>query len=107
MSDETNRGVAVEDEVIDLEEFAKAGKKPPHAKKYRIRIDKTKYIVEVREMTGRQLLELAGKKPPDQYILSQKLHGGEVKVIMLDEKVDFTERCVERFMTMAKDQTEG
>ncbi len=108
MSEEKNGGTAIDDdEVIDLEEFAKAGKKPPHAKKYRIRIDKTKYVVEVPAMTGREILVLAGKKPPDQFILSQKLHGGEVKVIGLHEKADFTQPGVERFMTMAKDQTEG
>ncbi|OAI41708.1 hypothetical protein AYO40_02570 [Planctomycetaceae bacterium SCGC AG-212-D15] len=95
------------DEVIDLEEYARSGRKPPHAKKYRIRIDKTKYEVSVPSMTGRQLLELASKTPVENYILSQKLHGGVVKPIGLDEVVDFTTHGIERFMTMAKDQTEG
>jgi hypothetical protein len=107
MSDEKTGGATVEEEVIDLEEFAKAGKKPPRAKKYRIRIDKQKYVVEVPGMTGRQILDLAGKTPVERYMLSQKLHGGQVKPIGLDEPVDFTTPGVERFMTMAKDQTEG
>jgi hypothetical protein len=95
------------DEVIDLEEFAQAGRKPPKAKKYRIRIDKTKYEVSVPSMTGRQLLQLAGKIPVERFLLSQKLHGGQVKPVGLDDVADFTAPGVERFMTLAKDQTEG
>ncbi len=94
-------------EVIDLEEYARSGRKPPKSKKYRIRIDKTKYEVSVPSMTGRQILTLAGKTPVEQYMLSQKLHGGQVKPIGYDEVVDFTAPGVERFMTLAKDQTEG
>lgn len=95
------------DEVIDLEEYARSGRKPPRAKTYRIRIDKAKYDVSVPSMTGREILTLAGKTPVERFMLSQKLHGGQVKPIGLDEAVDFTAPGVERFMTLAKDQTEG
>ena len=58
-------------------------------------------------MTGRELLTLAGKCPPDQWMISQKLCGGKVEEIGLDEKADFTTPGVERFMTLPLDQTEG
>ena len=94
-------------EIAEIEEFGKKNQKPPKAKKYQIRIDKEKYIVEVYQMTGRGLLELAKKMPTERYTISQKLHGGQVKEIGLDEITDFTTPGVERFMTLPLDQTEG
>lgn len=95
------------DEVIDIEEYAKAGRKPPRARAYRIRIDKQLYTAKVPTMTGRELLTLAGKIPVTNYMLSQKFRGGQAKRIGLDEKADFTTPGVERFMTLPLDQTEG
>lgn len=95
------------DEIIDIEEYAKNGHKPPKAKRYRIRIDKQHYIVEQSHLSGRELLILAGKQPPEKYMISQKFFGGQVKRINLDESVDFTTPGVERFMTLPLDQTEG
>lgn len=103
-------GTEAEVDEIELEAFAQKvnGKeKPPKAKKYVIRIDKVKYTVEVPSMTGRQILTLAEKTPPEQYKLTEKMHGGAAKTIGLDETVDFTEAGVERFMTLKRDQTEG
>jgi hypothetical protein len=95
------------DEIIDLEEYAKAERRPPHARRYRIRIDKQYYVVSVSSMTGRELLNLAGKTPATNYMISQKLRNGEARRIGLDEKADFTMPGVERFMTLPLDQTEG
>ncbi len=97
----------LEDALIELEEYAKQDKVPPKSKRYLIRIDKTKYEVNVTEMTGRQLLELAGKKPPENFLLSQKFRGGATKKIELVDIVDFTTPGIERFMTLPLDQTEG
>lgn len=91
---------------VDIEEYAKSDRKPPKARRYRIRIDKTHYVVEVSSMTGRELLKLAGKDPV-RFAISQKLRGGQMKRIGLDEVVDFTSPGVERFVTMPLDQTEG
>ena len=93
--------------IIDLEEYARDGKKPPRARHYRIRIDKHKYEVAAPSLTGRQLLSLADKAPPERYLLSQKFRGGEVKLVALDAPVDLAAPGVERFMTLDKDQTEG
>ncbi|RLD66390.1 MAG: hypothetical protein DRI84_04905 [Bacteroidetes bacterium] len=95
------------EEYIDIEEYAKAGKKPPKGKKYLIKIDKALYKVDVEGMTGREILELASKTPIERFQLNQKLHGGVVKKVGYDEKVDFTEHGIERFMTIPLDQTEG
>jgi hypothetical protein len=95
------------DEIVDVEEYAKAGKPVPSAKKYRIRIEKEHYTVEVPSMTGRQLLELAKKTPPNGYQIRQKLRGGEVRKIGLDEETRFDAPGVERYVTLPLDQTEG
>jgi len=58
-------------------------------------------------MTGREILTLAGKIPPESFQLRQKLKGGTVRKIGLDDNVDFTEPGVEKFMTIPLDQTEG
>ena len=98
---------AKDQEIVDVELFAKKGKKIPHSKRYRIRIDKEHYVVEVPEMIGRDLLKLAAKDPPERFALYQKLHGGQAQKIELDEMVDFRSPGVERFMTLPLDQTEG
>ena len=98
-------GVIVE-EIIDIEEYAKKAKKPPHAKGYRIRIDKEYKIVHVPRMTGREILALVGKTP-EKYLLSQKHCGGKVSPVGPDQEVDFRHHEVERFQTLALDPTEG
>jgi hypothetical protein len=97
----------MEIEIIDLEEFSKAGKTPPKGKKYRIRIDREVYVIDKECMTGRELLSLAGKNPPERFQLNQKLKGGKVVKVGLDEKVCFTTPGIEKFMTLPLDQTEG
>ena len=93
--------------IIDVEEFTQQGKKIPKCKKYRIRIDKTRFVVDVDHMLGREILELANKMPIQQYALYQKLRGGVTKRINLEDSVDFTTPGIERFVTLPLDQTEG
>lgn len=95
------------EEIIDLELYAKEGKTPPKGKKYRIRVDNQKYDTNKEELTGREILTLAGKVPVEKFQLNQKFKGGVVKKIGYDEKVDLTAKGVERFMTVPLDQTEG
>lgn len=105
MNEADNVG-AVADEIIDVEEFAKAGRVVPRERRYRIRIDREHYVVDAPCLTGREILKLAGKTPAE-FMLSQKFRGGEVKKIEPDEKVDLTRPGVERFMTLPLDPTEG
>jgi hypothetical protein len=97
-----------EDEVEVEEHGRRGGDKPlPRARRYVIRVDKTKFTVDVSHLTGRQILELAGKTPPEHYKLTQKFHGGAARTVGLDEDVDFRRPGVERFITLKRDQTEG
>lgn len=99
---------APEVDILDIEEYAKTnGGKPPKARRYKIRVDREKYTVEVPGMLGKDILILAGKTPPDRYLLNQKLRHGQVIRIEQEQFVDFTAPGVERFITLPKDQTEG
>jgi hypothetical protein len=62
-------------ELEDLEECARKGRKPRHAKAYRIVVDRTPFTVHRHSMTGREILVLVGKLP-DSWSLTEKLHGG-------------------------------
>lgn len=93
-------------QVVDIELFAKEGKKPPKNARYKIRINREKFIVDAPSMSGRELLELAGKKPPEQYFLFQKYKHDKIE-IGLEDIVDFTKPGVERFLSLPKDQTDG
>lgn len=94
-------------DIIDIEALAKAGKKPEKGKQYRIRVDREQYVVSVSQMTGREILALAGKTPVERYRLDQKLHGGQTQKIELDDVVDFTTPGIERFMTLPLDIQNG
>lgn len=95
------------DEIEDLEVCAREGRQPRCVRRYRIRIDKEHFVVPVTEMTGRQLLELAGKCDVSRWKLLQKRRGGERVEIGLDEFVNFTTPGIEKFNTLPLDQTEG
>lgn len=86
------------------------GHHPPQAphrpKLFKIQIDKKPYETSNPQPTGRELLHLAGKVPPEQFGLY--LRGkGQPQRIGLDEKVNLEEPGVERFVTLPLDQTEG
>ncbi len=93
--------------VVDLEDFCKEDKKVPKGKRYQIRIDKEKYVVDSSDITGKQLLELAGKTPTERYVIYQQLKGGNTSKIEETMVVDLCAPGVERFMTLPLDQTEG
>ncbi len=92
-------------EIIDVEIFVRERKPVPHGHKYRIRIDKQYYVVDVPHMTGEQILGLAGKTSAG-YLLSEKVHG-QMRPVAPGETVDFTTRGVERFATIPKEVQEG
>ena len=94
------------DDIIDIEQYAKEGRTPPRRERYRIRIDRERYVVHQPCLDGREILGLAAKKP-EEFRLFQKLHGGEMQQVLPDTKVDFTRPGIERFVTLPLDQTEG
>jgi hypothetical protein len=107
MSSNDDKQAEITHDEVDIEEYAKRGETAPKARRYRIRIDRERYTVTVPELSGRELLKLAGKVPPERFSLTQKFHRGAVKTVGLDETVVFTTPGIERFMTLPLDQTEG
>jgi hypothetical protein len=95
------------DEIIDLEEYARHGKRPPLARGYRIRVNGELIVVEQPMVTGREVLTLAGLTPPEQYTLRVKTAGQPPRKVGLDEKVDLRAPGVEKFKALPRDQTEG
>jgi hypothetical protein len=95
-----------EEEEVDIEELVKQGKRVPRAKRYRIRIDKERFVVTTPFITKAELFGLVGK-PTDKWRIHQKLRGGQMDEVTDSEKVDLRERGVERFVTMELTQTDG
>ena len=94
-------------EEADLEQLGKAGQKPPKAKRYRIRVDDQHFVTTHAALTGRGILELAKKLPPESFILTQKTRGGGLHTVALDELVDFRKPGIERFTTLPRQVQEG
>jgi len=94
-------------EELDVEQHAKAGHKPARAKRYKIRVDDRYFIVHQHFITGRGILELAGKVPPESFILTEKVRGGGLRTIGLDESVELWKHGLERFTTLPRQVQEG
>lgn len=92
---------------IEIEQYGKENKKPPKARVYVLRIDKSTYRSRDVLLTGKQLLELAQKQPIEQYKIFQKLHGGQRKEIKHEDTVDLRTKGIERFQTVPLCETEG
>lgn len=97
----------IETKVIDIETYSKEGKVIPEGAHYKFRVDKDIVTVEVSRITGREILDKAGRHPVEMYRLDMKLRGGAAQKIELDEVVDLTTPGLERFMTIRLEQTEG
>lgn len=94
-------------ELVELELFASTMKRKPMAHLYAFRVGKTRIEVKDPIITGRRILELAGKTPPEKYILRQVEHGGVLKVIELNDEVDLRAPGVERFRAMPRTAQDG
>ena len=95
------------DEIVDLEKYAREGKKPPRARGYRILVNGKPFVVHEEFITGRQVLTLAWLTPPENYTLRVKIAGQRPRKVELDEKVDLRHPGVEKFKALPRDQTEG
>jgi len=95
------------DEIIDLEEYAKQGKRPPLSRGYRIKVNGEPFVVNEPAPTGRAILTLAGLLPAENYTLRVKIAGEKPHKLGLDDKVDLRHFGVEKFKALPRDQTEG
>ena len=79
---------------IDIELYVKEGKKVPHGTEYsyKFKVDKQHFVVESHLISGREILTLAGKLPPANYRIDQKMKGGSKKKIELEDIVNLAER---------------
>ena len=98
---------AILDEIINLEEYAKLGKRPPLAKGYRFKVNAESYVVHDPTPTGLEVLTVAGLLPAKEYTLRVKLAGEQPRKVGLDEKIDLRRPGVEKFKALPRDQTEG
>lgn len=96
----------IEIDLLDLEKHSKTGKPVPKARKYRLRIDDSFYETDKKELTGAEILGLAGKSPSDS-TLRQRLHGGKVETVAPEQIVRLDTPGLERFIVIPKENTEG
>jgi hypothetical protein len=94
-------------EIIDIHEHCQNNTPVPEDCKYRILIDREPYVVKEMCLTGKEILLLTHKTPPDRFQLRQKFKDGRVVTIKNDQKVCFTDPGIEKFKTIPLDQTEG
>jgi len=97
---------ATEDDLIDTEECGKHNRRPPKGRKYRIRIDGERCVVNNAELTGMAILGLVGKDTKE-WLLNQKWHGGRRVRINPEDVVDFSQKGIERFETIPKQAQQG
>lgn len=95
------------DDVIDIEEYAKRGERPPLARGYRIRVNGDAFVIGKPAPTGREILTIAGLLPAEEYTLRVKGAGRKPEKVGLDEHVDLRQPGVEKFKALPRDQTEG
>ncbi len=95
------------DEIADLEEYARQGKRPPLCRGYRIRVNGERHVVYTPSPTGREILQVANLNPPENYTLRVKVAGQQPRKVGLDEKVDLRHPGVEKFKALPRDQQEG
>jgi len=95
------------EDIVDLEEYARLGKRPPLSRGYRIKVNGEPFVVHEAEPTGRDILTLAGLLPAENYTLRVKFAGEKPRKVELDERVDLRHPGVEKFKALPRDQTEG
>lgn len=95
-------------EYLDLEDYVTNETPVPKGWRYfLLKIDRKKYKWDRVSITGRELLELAGKTPVEKFQINQRFRFNRVEQVELDERVDLATCGVERFLTLPLDQTEG
>jgi hypothetical protein len=95
------------EELVDIEEYARAGRPVPRARRYRYRVNKQHLVTECPELIGRQILGNAGLVPVEQYRLRLKERYGPPVEIGLDQVVDLRKPGVERFVAQKKEVQDG
>lgn len=77
------------------------------SKSYKFKVRNDVYETPNRFITGRQVLEMAGLIPPENFKLDLKTQGNHYREIGLEEQVDLAEPGIEKFVAITRDQFEG
>ncbi len=75
--------------------------------KFKFKVRNETFEVDKPTVTGREVCEIAGLLPPEQFKLDLKMHGNEYREISLNDVIDLTEPGIEKFVYIARDQSEG
>ncbi len=86
------------------ETLARSRQKPDRHK-FQITIDGESYSLEDPIVTGRQLLNLAGKRPIEEHLIFIFSPDGLLEDISLEERVDLRRSGAERFLTFLSDRS--
>lgn len=78
---------------------------PENEISFKVVIDEEKFHFIDPVVTGRQLLQEAGKRPVVEYLVFQRLKKGQMEEIRLDETVDLRQPGLERFITFRSDRS--
>lgn len=85
-------------EVVDLEEWAEAGRPVPRGcRGYRIRVNRDRHLVHEPTVSFEHIVELAGLEPDAEVCVRVRLRGKKPRVVVPGEEVDLTSAGIERF----------
>jgi hypothetical protein len=94
-------------EYLDLEDHVANQKPiPKGCRHYRLRIDRHKHKWNSDRITGRDILDLAGKVDFDKFQVNQHFRFNRVEQVQLDEIVDLAASGVERFVIVPATKAE-
>ena len=99
---EEARAAELVEELIDIEENARHERPVPHARHYRIKVDGAYHVVHSPEISGEEILRLAGRQGFLVSTVIQHFRRGREEVIEPHAKVNLRSPGIERFTTPAK-----
>lgn len=99
---EEARAAELVEELIDIEEHARHERPVPHARHYRIKVDGAFHVVHSPEISGEEILRLAGRQGFLAFNVIQHFHGGHEEVIEPHARVNLRSPGIERFITVVK-----
>lgn len=77
---------------------------PEPRRAFQVRIDDQPFEIHDPLVTGRQILDLAGKRPASEFVVLQYLPDGLLEEIRKEETTDLRESGAERFLTFQSDR---
>jgi hypothetical protein len=86
-------------EVIVIEIYAKEDRTPPEGKHYEVLVDGKPYKFHHHHVTGKEILEKAGKTPIECFTLFEKRKHCEYEKVEPEQKVNLARHGVEHFKT--------